>query len=226
MKKNINVYGDKTRFLSKGYGIDISSQRFDDLDRAAVSFAAQKRREGIFLDVGCGFPIQSTRFALLDQEVVAIDVSDFSQYIDRVKNLFPEIKLKFLNKKIEDISIDEIGDRVSCFFSQRTMHYLHPKDFVFFFKKIYKILLPDAKIFLSVSGINSELGNKYEGVNVPVQERYAPLSEIMQKKHGVHGPVCLYSIDELKDILESIGYKCEYLYASEFGNIKSVFIRS
>jgi len=44
----------------------------------------------------------------------------------------------------------------------------------------------------------------------------------MRDKHGIHGPVCLYSEDDMKSILTESGFAVETLFSSTFGNIKAV----
>jgi hypothetical protein len=89
-------------------------------------------------------------------------------------------------------------------------------------KRLADLLNPGGKLFLSASGIASELGEGYPGRGVPAADRYAPLADEMAKKHGIHGMVCLYSLEDLEELLLQAGLVCEALFASPFGNVKGV----
>ena len=78
------------------------------------------------------------------------------------------------------------------------------------------------RIYLSASGLDSELGQEYSGAGMAVERRYTPLSEVMRAKHAIHGAVCLYRQHELGEMIRSAGLVVEKLFASPFGNIKAV----
>jgi hypothetical protein len=77
-------------------------------------------------------------------------------------------------------------------------------------------------LFISVSGIESELGNGYEDKDKPIQYRFCQLSRKMRNKHKILLPVCLYNINEFEGLLIKCKYKIEDIYQSDFGNIKAI----
>lgn len=224
MNKKINLYGDNYNVLSIGRGSDISSQRIDDLDRAATAHAAQHEHSGLFLDLGCGFPVQTARFALLGKKVIAVDRHDFSPQFELLRSLSSFIDIRFLNKQLEELDDSDIVRPVSCIFSQRTIHYLHPHKANQLVSWLRGNSEPGCKCFISVSGMDSELGCNYDGKALEWGDRYCELSASNRKKHGIEGPVCLYRQNDLIDLMQRNGFKCETIYASEFGNIKGVFV--
>ena len=163
MNGKLNVYGDTRNVLSVGRGSDISSQRIDELDKAATEHAAKHEHSGLFLDLGCGIPVQTARFALLGKKVIAVDRHDFSSQFELMRSLFPFVDIKFLNKQLENLADSDIIFPVSCIFSQRTMHYLHPHKANQLISWLRKKSEPGCKCFVSVSGIDSELGHGYDG---------------------------------------------------------------
>jgi hypothetical protein len=75
-------------------------------------------------------------------------------------------------------------------------------------------------IFLSVSGIDSELSLAYGGARDPVEKRWVFLGEEMSAKHGIHHSVCLYSLPDFQKLLVDSGFIILKAWVSDFGNIK------
>jgi hypothetical protein len=86
-------------------------------------------------------------------------------------------------------------------------------------------LCPGARLFVSASGMDSELAAGYAHAGRPVRERFAALAEAMQAKHRVREPVCLYTKDELEDLVLGQGFTAIRTWLSPFGNVKGVFER-
>ena len=105
---------------------------------------------------------------------------------------------------------------------QRAIHYLPWAEAVEVVRQFASLLLPGGKVFLSASGLHSELGNGYAHGSVPVEDRYAPLAQAMADKHGIAGDVCLYDADDLARLLTMAGLTVETIFTSSFGNIKGI----
>lgn len=84
-------------------------------------------------------------------------------------------------------------------------------------------MLPGAKLFLSASGLLSELGSDYKGKSDNLPERFSPLSAAMAEKHNIHEPVCLYTQDDLVALCKHASFSCDNVFSSAFGNVKGVF---
>lgn len=84
MPKLINRYGDKRVVTTNGHGIDIASQRADDLDKPAIAHIQEeikKKRQVFALDAGCGHGGQSARMCKAGAFVVAMDANDYRSAI-------------------------------------------------------------------------------------------------------------------------------------------------
>lgn len=221
----LNTYGDSYLATSGTHGADIASQRCDELDTAAIDFSKQKMTSRV-LDVGCGRGAQSIRFAKCGAKVVAVDIVDFSEYIQRS---IAELSLHSDSIEFKQIDIESFLDdckyQFDVIYSQRFIHYLHPQKSKVVATKFYDVLVPGGSLFISASGMGSELSNNYRGSTKSRDERFDYLSDDMQEKHGIKEPVCLYSPDELKALFIDAGFILEKIWESSFGNVKAIFVK-
>lgn len=222
--ETLNEYGDLYKKTTGIHGADISSQRMDDLDKKCLIFALNLQNDDtkISVDLGAGFGSQSLKLALIGIEAHMYDILDVSKEIDHLKQLLQIHNLYFHKKDIgqEDFSTLKPIDLV---YSQRFIHYLPYATARLLAQNIYKRLKIGGRVFISASGINTELSTDYRGKEVPVQMRYFPLSQSMREKHGISTDVCLYSKEELSDLFCSNGFKEIQVWESGFKNIKAIF---
>lgn len=213
----LNLYGDKQKFVASGHGADIATQRADDLDLMALTHI----RSGSFvLDLACGQGGQSLRMAHAGANVLALDIENF-------QNVFAEYdphpgKLHFAQfdlMNLSDINCAHLADAIVC---QRAIHYFRFEHAVEIVKHMGNLLSKTGKIFLSASGISSELGNQYAGAEQPIETRFGRLHPTMAGKHGIHAEVCLYSEDDMILLAELAGLQVVDIFSSPFGNIKAV----
>jgi hypothetical protein len=111
-------------------------------------------------------------------------------------------------------------------YSQRFIHYLRFQEAARLLATLASRLCPGARLFISASGMQSELSEGYPHAGNPLEERFALLASAMQAKHGVREPVCLYTKDELERLVLAQGFTAIRTWASPFGNVKGVFERS
>ena len=124
MTQPLNIYGDDLIHTSGRHGADISSQRIDDLDVAALLYAIRERhRPGVAIDLGCGIGIPGLRFAVLGFTTILLDRIPIEQTVLRVSGLDQLLPLSYLMK--DAITLDEAdlpNELVLCY-SQRFIHY-------------------------------------------------------------------------------------------------------
>ncbi len=220
----LNLYDDKPKFLATGHGADIASQRADDLDLMALKHASA--RPSIFaIDIACGAGGQAIRLAQQGASVLATDIADMAEIIKLASTGLPG-KVTFVQQDMRCLdklynSLELLADVVIC---QRAIHYLRFSDAIGVIDGIKKLLAPDGRLYLSASGIHSELGEGYAGreFDLSLSDRYGELAPAMRDKHGIHGPVCLYSEEDMAKLLINGGLVPEIIFSSKFGNIKVV----
>jgi hypothetical protein len=81
------------------------------------------------------------------------------------------------------------------------------------------------KLFISLYGIHSELGDNYPDGAKLVYERLAPLAPELARRHGIDGPVCLYSERNLFSLLMEAGLAVLKTSTSALGHVRGVAAR-
>ena len=222
----INKYGDRLIPASAGHGSDIATQRADDLDLMAVEEVMQLGTPCHALDAACGLGGQAIRLAEAGARVVAADIIDFAAEVAQgAEKAGVAGRISFVKadlRSIDEVLTDRAFDLICC---QRAIHYLAWHDAVSAVGRLAAILKPGGKLYLSASGIESELGVDYPGRGLALADRYAPLKEAMATKHGINGPVCLYSLHDLNELFLAAGLWPVQQFASLFGNVKGVACR-
>lgn len=215
----LNIYGDSPKFSAQGHGADIATQRADDLDLMAIRHLAS-RPDMFTIDLACGAGGQSLRMANAGADVLAMDIIDFSK---EFKGYDPQPgKLHFVQfdmTNLADLNCVEQAEVIVC---QRAIHYFKFKQAVCILSHMKRLLANKGKIYLSASGIGSELGIGYQASPDSLEKRFGHLHPDMADKHGIHAEVCLYAEEDMNTLVTMAGLKIESLYSSAFGNVKAV----
>lgn len=214
----LNRYGD-TLIENDGKGADIASQRFDDLDKRCLAAAkvAAVQEPVVVLDVGAGrCALANAAAAIEGVRAVAVDPGDFSEHAGE--------GVDYIKASIED-ALDS-GD-IPAFhiaYSQRTVHYLPFEKAAAVLSTIADRIKSPGYLFISASGMGTELSIGYRAADEPIASRFAVLSPEMQEKHGIRQPVCLYGPEELSGLVEAAGWVVVDVTVSDFGNVKLVAV--
>ena len=223
MKAPLNLYGDQLVPTSGRHGGDIASQRIDALDLACLEYCLSLGSGVSAVDIGCGLGAQGFRLAALGASVTLCDPLDISERVGQFNELFPAASVRFLRCDARQLAAVDIEQPLAIVYSQRCLHYLRFDEARAVLQTLRDVCRPEARFFISASGIDSELGDGYAGEANDVRDRMAPLSAEMAKKHGVHDDICLYSEDDLARLGEAAGLEVISVTASEFGNKKASF---
>lgn len=198
-----------------GYGVDVTVRRADDLDRKLL--AAVNGRDGCsVLDLGCGAGGAAARLVELGAYVTGIDQHDF-------KDVFTESvgeRGVFMQSDIRNIEACVAGEMFDFVLLQRTLHYLPYAEA----KKVLTELCEytKEKMFLSLSGLQSDLGKVYATVDAPIDRRFGKLTAEGQETFGIYEPLTLYTKAEAVQLAEDSCWKVVEVWQSAFGNIKMI----
>ena len=206
-----------------GFGVDVAIKRTDDLDKKMLTYLKQKDMPKV-LDLGSGAGGQSVRMVEAGASVTAIDVYDFSAEFaeHRARGGWSEEELKFIGGDIADLPNLIAGNKFSDVSIQRTIHYLPYKSALELLTFLRTIV--EDRLFISVTGMDSAVGENYAGKNLPLPSRFLKLDQAEADMFQIQAPVCLYTHDEFVALLEKSGWKIEEIWLSAFGNIKAVCI--
>jgi len=78
------------------------------------------------------------------------------------------------------------------------------------------------KLYISVTGLESDIGLHYADAHKPVEERFCALTESDAETFCITEPVCLYTPEEFIVLLQDSGWEIEECWVSAFGNIKTI----
>jgi len=211
----------KTYVSYAGTGVDVASQRADDLDRLCLEHIGAKSSARV-LDLGAGAGGQSARMAGVGAEVLAVDIHDFQTVFaeHRATCGIPKAKLQFFQGDISDFPAPWLTAGVTDVVIQRTIHYLRYQEALQLLSCLQENV--QDKLFISVTGIASAVGTDYAGCGVALQERFFRLALEPAQTFSIAQPVCLYSKEEFVSLLGSAGWHVEACWESAFGNIKAV----
>lgn len=220
---SLNQYGDDIVRTTGRHGADISSQRLDDLDRAALRHALDTLdRCPTAVDIGCGLGAQGARFGLMGVETTLMDVLDISARIEFLEEAFDICELTFLNIDSRTVAPDDLPERIGTVYSQRFIHYLVFDDAVDLFRTVVDRLDDQGRVFVSASGLHTELGTGYPHADRPLEDRFAKLAPEMQEKHDIRERICLYTVADMEQLLRTVGVEPVQVVRSEFGNVKAI----
>jgi len=198
-----------------GHGVDVAVNRADDLDKKCLAFIANNPNCTV-LDLGSGAGGQSFRMAAAGASVAAIDQFDFAEEFEA----YESDRLQFIvgdMRHLADLLVNKKFDATLC---QRTIHYLRYEEAKTFLIAV-RAKTAD-RLFISVTGTGSLIGDVYPEKGVVVRERFGALTELGKEMFSIQEPVCLYSQEEFVILLESAGWVVDECWVSAFGNIKAV----
>ncbi|MCK4945392.1 MAG: class I SAM-dependent methyltransferase [Alphaproteobacteria bacterium] len=225
---SLNQYGDKFKPTKDGHGVDIASQRQDELDIKSVAYVRERLASGHkvkAVDLGGGFGTHSINLAEAGAQVTMVDLADtalgnFNKAIAE-KRVASE-DLKFIQKDFSALSdADDIPKSIDLLYSQRALHYLPYQEAKKVLSLMFSHMTKGGEVFISMAGYDTEYGKTYPDRDKKVEDRYNFVTPDMQEKHGITHKIVTYTEQELEKLLKSVGYTDVNVTRSAFGNIKA-----
>lgn len=220
-----NELGDEIITTTGFHGVDVSSQRLNNLDKAGLRYALDLdlyEESHSAVDLGCGLGSQGVRFSLLGMDTTLIDIHDISDRVDLLSDLFSLGDLQFTQTDARELQDDDFPNGISLLHSQRFIHYLTFEEARDLCTLLADRMTPSGRVFISASGLYSELGDGYPDRNVALEDRYSKLTPTMAERHDIRDPVCLYAKEDMERLLSESGFQMREFLPSDFGNIKAI----
>lgn len=194
------------------YGVDVGSRRADDLDKKLLTYVTEATGIRV-LDVGAGKLGHAQRLAEAGAQVTAVDVTAVEHVPAKIRFIQGDIRncAELLHDKQFEV----------CLF-QRTLHYLRHEEACAVLRYL-KTVIRD-HLYISVTGVESDIGDQYADTYKPVHERFCTLPSEAAGVFSIYQPICLYTPEEFVVLLQEAGWEIEELWISAFGNIKAVCI--
>jgi SAM-dependent methyltransferase len=202
------------------YGVDIASTRLDDLDKRVLADVCERigRGEAVsVLDVGCGQGGLALALAAAGAAVTALDIDDYEEAI-QASSIPHSDAINFIQVDIRDWLATNT-ERFDLVVLQRVLHYLPYEDVRTVLEKLHAV---SGTLYLSVTGTSTVIANHYDALSLPLSERWVGLDTVGQELFSITAPLCLYTEDEIRTLLEETGWEIEWLRVSDFGNVKVV----
>jgi hypothetical protein len=227
----LNQYGDHFRPTENGHGVDIASQRQDELDLASIAWVRQHTEAGrkiTAIDLGGGFGAHSVCLAEAGAEVAMVDIADMATENFRKAVESGRVQpgqLHFVCKDFATLSAEDIPDNYDVLYSQRAIHYIPYAEACKVLKLLVSKMAHDGQAYVSAAGFDTEYGKTYPDRGKPIEERFALVTPEMQKKHGITQPIVTYREAELAALLKDAGFTNVKVTHSPFGNIKAMALK-
>lgn len=212
-----------------GYGRDVATDREDELDKDCLSYL--KSIQGRFIhplviDIGGGNGAMSVKMAQYGAYVTLVDPILKPLHIDQYKDSC----IRHISKEIEAIEEKDIlgiseSHKLDIVYSQRMMHYLPYCRAVEILQKLHDdYVINFCKIFLSITGLESALGENYTGQNFPIDSSSRHVIPVnTEAKHlGICEPVTLYTQEEAEQLMRESGYQNIKITKSVYGTLKVI----
>ena len=228
MKRKINEKGDVFLPTEDGHGVDISSQRQDELDICSCQMIRERAAAGNevhVVDLGGGFGAHSIRMAEAGALVTMIDLS--SESVDFLKKavgqgIITSGSVRLVQKDFRDIADLDLPEKIDVLYSQRAIHYVPYKEVLLVLSRLSHRMAGNGAVFISAAGFDTEYGKTYPDRDKPVEERFAFVAKDMQKKHGITHKLVTYKEEDMARLLETSGFRDIKVTRSDFGNIKAM----
>lgn len=191
-------------------GMNISSHRIDKLDTRLYEFL-ENNLDLTVVEFGTGNGVFSERISKLTSHLYSFDINQVNKNNTN--------KISYIEANLLEYE-KFVSGKIDLIYSQRTLHYLQYSQVRNLFDPKNSIFLNNIILFLSFSGINSELGDGYPITKI--QERFHFLNPEAQKKHNIYSKICLYSMRDIEILFENKNFEIVELYESDFKNIKTI----
>ncbi len=201
----------------------------DELERMAVEEAIKRRCFNpnptalVVPDGRCNLSFELARKGVL---VTAADSGEWDD--DDAACLYPATTRSHVN--FQPISLTKLSkdlpnepfDLIFCSRNFCSLPYPQAREVV---RNLLRRLKIGGRLYLSVLGLHSELGDGYADADKEVNQRYCELKPDLAEKYTISGPVCLYTERNFFTLILEAGGGVLRSFTTTHGNVKGVAVR-
>lgn len=201
----------------------------DELERYALEECVKRQRLDhrvsvlVIADKRCEL---APKFAQLGADVLIADLPEYTMEIEgRILASGLRDQIAFLPTTLQTLPEVLAGQPFDIIYIRRGITGLRHAEAREVIRSLKQRLRIGGKLYLSLLGLHSELGQGYAGAEQPLDQRFAPLSPTLSEKYGIRQPVCLYSERNLFMLLLEAGVSVLLTLTTTYGNIKGIGVR-
>ena len=201
----------------------------DELERYALEECVKRQRIDhrvtvlVISDKRCE---TAPKFAALGADVLLAGLPEFARVIEgRILASGRREQNAYLPTTLQTLPAELPGEPFDLIYIRRGvcgLRYPDARDVIQGLKQRLRI---GGKLYLSVLGLHSELGQDYADAEQPVERRFAKLAPALREKYGIRQPVCLYSERNLFMLLLEAGTSVLRTLTTTYGNVKGIAVR-
>ncbi len=169
---------------------------------------------------------QASKFARLGAHVTVGDQSSLQRDIEgRILSAGLSDDISFSPCTLDKLPTDMTGEPYDIIFIRRglcSMPYEQARTVV---RQLLLKLKIGGKLYISILGLHSELGEDYAAATQPIEQRYTKLAPALATKYDINGSVCLYTERNLFILLLEAGASVLRTLTTTHGNVKGVAVR-
>jgi len=201
----------------------------DENERLALEECAKRQRidhRVSVLVIPAGHCSLAVKFARLRASVTVGDEAAIRRETEgRILAAGLRDDITFAAMALADLSADSPGEPYDIIVLRRGLCSMPYEQARIVVRQLLLKLKIGGKLYISILGLHSELGEGYPGGEVPIDQRFAPLAPALAKKYGIERPVCLYTERNLFMLLLEAGASVLRTLTTTYGNVKGVAVR-
>lgn len=201
----------------------------DELERYALEECVKRQRIDhrvsvlVVSDKRCEM---APKLANLGAQVVIVDRPEFQQEIEgRIVASGLRDQISYMAAELDalpEVFPDQPFDMIVMRRGLCGQPYEQARQIV---RRLMLQLRIGGKLYVSVLGLHSELGQDYAAGNALIEQRFAPLAASLAEKYEIRQPVCLYTERNLFMLLLEAGASVLRTLTTTYGNVKGIAVR-
>ncbi|PKO35501.1 MAG: hypothetical protein CVU34_04200 [Betaproteobacteria bacterium HGW-Betaproteobacteria-7] len=201
----------------------------DENERLALEECAKRQRidhRASILVLPAGRCSLAIKFARLGASVTVGDVAASRRETEgRILAAGLRDDITFATMGLTDLPADSPGEPYDIIVLRRGLCGMPYEQARIVVRQLLLKLKIGGKLYISILGLHSELGDGYPGGELPIDQRFAPLAPALAEKYGIARPVCLYTERNLFMLLLEAGASVLRTLTTTYGNVKGVAVR-
>ncbi|MDE2441457.1 MAG: class I SAM-dependent methyltransferase [Betaproteobacteria bacterium] len=201
----------------------------DELERYALEECVKRQRIDhrvsilVVSDKRCEM---APKLARLGAQVVIVDRPDYRQEIEgRILASGLREQISYVASELDTMPEALPGQPFDMIVLRRGLCGQPYEQACQIVRRLMRQLRIGGKLYVSVLGLHSELGQGYADGDALIEQRFAPLASPLAEKYEIHQPVCLYTERNLFMLLLEAGASVLRTLTTTYGNVKGIAVR-